>query len=117
MPFHSLMRQSSGLWNSSRCGINFLKLDCIIEFRSGALHLLFAEPIDGDICDDSIDPSIERRLATEIPDGFPRLKEAVLGKVPGVLLVMNHVINHAKNTVAITGYQLVECLGITRLAT
>src|SRR5881398_1491437 len=47
---------------------------------------------------------------------FPCFEEAVLSKVPCVLLAMNHVVNHAKYSCSVASYQLVECLGVTSLA-
>src|SRR5207244_11408033 len=37
-------------------------------------------------------------------------------KVPGVLLVMNHVINHAEHSCPIAAHKLVECFGVISLA-
>ena len=55
-------------------------------------------------------------MTAEAADRLPRLHETVLGQIPGVLLVMHHVIDHAKNSCSVTGNQLVECLGVTGLA-
>src|SRR4029450_2412767 len=41
---------------------------------------------------------------------------AVLSQVPGVLLAMYHVVNHAEYSCPVASYQLVKCFGITGLA-
>src|SRR6185503_8627085 len=73
-------------------------------------------PIDRDVHHDPVNPSIERGLAPKAFDRFPRFHKAVLGQVPSVLLAMDHVVNHTEYPCAVAGYQLVECFGVTGLA-
>src|SRR5947209_17971930 len=117
LTLHPLMRQGLGLRNCSRSRIDFLPLDGVVELGAAAFDLLFPQPIDSDIGYDPVDPGVKRRLAAKSTDRFPRLEERVLGEVPGVLLVMHHVVNHTENSRPVAGYQLVEGRGITLLAT
>ena len=114
--FHALVGQRVRLRHGARRRIDVLHLDSVIELRARAFYLLFAQPVNGDVGHDPVHPGIERRLAAEASDRFPGLQETVLGKVPGVLLVMYHVVDHAKNSGAVAADQLVECFGIARLA-
>src|SRR5262249_56911979 len=43
-------------------------------------------------------------------------EKTVLSEVPGVLLAVDHVVNHAKYSCPVAGYQLVECFGVASLA-
>src|SRR5436190_3281398 len=117
LAFHPLMGKRVGFRRCPRGGIDFLQLDGVVELGAAAFDLLLPEPIDGDVGHDPVNPGVERGLAAEAPDRFPGLEEAVLGKVPGVLLAMYHVVNHAKNSCPVASDQLVKRLGIPILAT
>src|SRR3954470_20553085 len=93
---YSLRGQCIRFGHRLRGGIDLLKLDSVVKFRSAPFDLLFPHPINRDIHHDAIDPGIEGGLATESADRFPSLNKAVLSKIPGILLVMYHVINHSK---------------------
>src|SRR6478736_3194068 len=74
-------------------GLDVLQTDRIIELRF-TLDLLPAHPVDRDIHQDPIEPGEELRLAAEMVDAFPRLQERVLGKIPRVVFMSDHLVNH-----------------------
>src|SRR6266542_151378 len=78
--------------------------------------MLFAQPIDRHVHNDPINPSVKLRAPAKAFDRLPSFEKAVLSQVPGVLLVMHHVVNHAKYSCSVAGYQLVECFGVASLA-
>src|SRR5437762_3602756 len=103
-----------------------LQKNCeIFFFSSRRRHTRYIDDWSSDVCssdldrhvhDDPINPGVKRRTSPKTLNRFPRFEEAVLSKVPGVLLAMNHVVNHAKYSCSVASYQLVECLGVTSLA-
>src|SRR4029453_871562 len=88
----------------------------MVELAAPAFNLFFSEPVDRHVHDDPVNPRVKRRPSAKTLDRFPCLEKAVLGEVPCVLLAMNHVVNHAKYSGSVASYQLVECFGITGLA-
>ena len=113
---HLSMRQRLGSWRCPRGGIDFAQLNRVIKFCAGAFDLFFSQPIDGHIHNDPVHPGVKRRLTAKAADRFPSLHKTVLGQIPSVLFVMDHIINHSENACSVTSYQLVECLGLTSLA-
>src|SRR5882724_2477478 len=115
-PLQSLV----GQWLSARDGfrgwIDFSQLIIVIEFRPASFDLFFAEPIDRHIHHNPIEPGIKRRLPAKAIDRFPRFHEAVLSKIPGILFVMDHVVNHSKNSGSVAYYELIKCRAVTFLA-
>src|SRR3954463_16236270 len=101
---YSLRGQRIRFRHCLRGGIDLLKLDSVFKFRSAPLDLLFPDPVDRDIHDDAIDPGIKGGLAAEPADRFPSLNETVLSKIPCILLVMYHVINHSKYPGSVASY-------------
>src|SRR5438270_13199799 len=78
--------------------------------------MLFAQPIDRHVHDDPINPRVKRGAPTKALDRLPSFEKAVLSQVPGVLLTVHHVVNHAEYSCPVASYQLVECSGVTGLA-
>src|SRR4029077_9690287 len=73
-------------------------------------------PIDRHVHDDAINPGVKGRLTAEASNRLPCLEEALLSEIPCVLFAMDHVVNHAEYSCPVAGYQLVECFGVTVLA-
>src|SRR6478672_10810109 len=55
-------------------------------------------------------------MTAEASYRLPCFYEAVLSQIPCVLFVVDHVVNHAEYSCPVASYQLVECFGVTGLA-
>jgi hypothetical protein len=83
----------------------------VIEL-SGFLKTFSAKRIDGYIGDNPIEPSLKRGLSFEPVDRAPRLYEAFLRQIPGVLFILDHSVNHGKDLAPVFDDQLFESEGI-----
>ncbi len=110
------MGEGIGFWGGDGGGIDVAEGDGVVKLGLAG-DLFAAQGVDGDVHHDPVNPGVKGGLAAEAADGLPCLEEPVLGEVPGVLLVVHHVVNHRINFSPVTGYELIEGCGITTLAT
>src|ERR1700730_3502616 len=96
-------------------GTDLFQLKGVVELCARAFNMFLAQPIDRHVHYDPINPRVKGGVAAEAFDRLPRLDKALLGQVPGVLFVMDHVVNHSENSCPVTGYQLIKCLGLAGL--
>src|SRR5437879_11776254 len=108
LPLRALVRERIGLWHGLRRGIDLFQLNSIIELGSAGFDLSLTQPVDSHVHHDPVNPGVKRRLSAKAPDRFPGFDKALLRQVPGVLFVMDHVINHSEYPCPVAGYQLVK---------
>src|ERR1700741_3175172 len=86
----------------------------IVEF-SGFLKPFSAKRIDGHIGHNPVEPGIKRGLPFEPVNRTPSLDKAFLRQIPGILLILDHSVNHGKDLAPIFDDQQFESEGISFL--
>src|ERR1700747_3013618 len=90
-----------------RTRLNLTSCYLIVKF-SGFLKAFSAQRIDGHIGHNPVEPGIKRCLPLEPVNRAPRLQESFLRQIPGVLLILDHSVNHGKDLAPIFDDQLFE---------
>src|SRR5205823_5737095 len=98
-------------------GIDLFRLNRIVKFCAQPFHLFFPQPIDRHVHHNPIDPRIKGRAPAKAFNRLPRFYEAILSQIPGVLLIMDHVVNQAEYPCSIERYYHYTVPGVTGLTT
>ena len=80
--------------------------DLVIQL-AGAFDFPFPGPIIDHVVGDAVKPGGEARLRLEAGQRVPCLDEDLLGEVPRVGFLVDHVADHGENSSPVTGYQRV----------
>src|SRR5262245_8595807 len=96
--------------------INLSQLNCIIELSTAAFDLLFARLIDGCVRGGAVFARVFGWLWSVASCSVSWFEGAFLSLFSCVLFAMVDVVNHAEYSCPVASYQLVECSGVTGLA-
>lgn len=82
--------------------------DVVVELAR-AFDAALAGPVVDRIVGDAVEPCRETGLGLEAWEGVPRFDEDLLGEVPCIGFVVDHVANHGEYATAVTGDQGIVC--------